>query len=283
MDRPLSLWGNKTLWSGYRLIKLRGRGSFGQVWEAATPEESKVALKFMQCRDSLAAAEEVRSIRRVRELSHPGLLSIDKVWADRGFVVVAMELAEGSLWDLLHVSRQDFGMALPQDQVIDYLTPVASALDFLNHEQHSIEGHRASIQHCDIKPANLLLCRDGIKIGDFGLASVHAADAVSHRKAGTLAYAAPEVFRGQLSRWTDQYALAVSYCELRTGRLPFARSPSRFGNTFTRSEPDLSLFSSGERAVIGKALRVTPRDRWPTCSQLFAELSRETCPNLEIA
>ncbi len=43
-----------------------------------------------------------------------------------------------------------------------------------------------------------------------------------------MAYAAPEVFRGQRSRWTDQYALAVSYCEVRGGRLPFANAPRPF-------------------------------------------------------
>lgn len=266
--RPISLWGGKPLAAGYRLITRRGQGGFGQVWEAESPDGRRIALKFIQCGDYFGATEEVRNILRVQQRAHPHLVHVEKVWADQGYVVVTMELAEGSLLDLLHLSRKEYGVALSRDHVCEYLLQAASALDFLNARTHRENGQTVGLQHCDIKPGNMLVCGDVLKLCDFGLASLLRSDLATHRRAGTLAYAAPEVFRQQLSQWTDQYSLAVSYYELRTGTLPFPRSPSRFGKGYKQSEPDLSLLPLDEGAILRRALSERPQDRWPTCTAL---------------
>lgn len=272
MVRPLSLWAGKPLWSGHRLVRLRGRGGFGQVWEAQTPDKRHIALKFIHCVDRFAAAEEVRNIMRIRELSHVNLVFIEKVWADSGYVGVTMELADGSLNDLLQLSCDEFSTPLAAKVACDYLRQAAVALDFLNAPQHMIAGRRVSIQHGDVKPGNLLAFGDKVKLCDFGLNGVVEGDMGIYRRAGTAAYAAPEIFRGQLSRWTDQHALAVTYHELRTGELPFAKSPTRFVDM--RPEPDLTLLPSPERQVIARALATRPHDRWASCGEMVAELTR---------
>lgn len=270
----MSLWGGKPLWSGYRLVRIRGKGGFGQVWEVDTADGERVALKFLQCGDHFAAAEEVRNIQRIRQLSHPNFVRIDKVWADRGYVVLAMELAEGSLADLLNVARDDFGGALPSDLVCEHLTQAARALDFLNERQHALEDRPVGIQHGDVKPGNLLLCGDRIKLCDFGLSRVMTDDVVSHRRSGTLAYAAPEVFRGQISRWADQFSLAVTYYELRTGKFPFPPMPTDTSRSYERPAPDLTHVTEGERTVLARALSVSQHERWPSCSAMMTELSK---------
>lgn len=274
VNRPLSLWGGKALWSGYQLIRMRGQGGFGQVWEATTPAGDPVALKFIRCGVNFAAAQEVRNITRVRRLDHPHLVRIHDVRADSGYVIVSMELADGSLADLLQVSRKEFGASLPPEHVCDHLAQAAQALDLLNAPIHDADGIRAGIQHGDVKPGNMLLFGDVVKLADFGLARVITANLVAHARAGTLAYAAPEVFGGQISRWADQYALAVSYVELRTGHLPFAKVPSRFGRNKTRMDPDLSLLPRAERDIVARALAKRPQDRWPSCSEMLAQLAK---------
>src|SRR5205823_6311166 len=101
------------------------------------------------------------------------------------------------------------------EQVSLNLTQAADALDFMNKRQHMLEGRRIAFQHCDVKPSNMLLFGDRVKLSDFGLASTTSSMMKSHSRSGTLEYAAPEVFQGRLSEWTDQYALAVTYCLLR--------------------------------------------------------------------
>jgi serine/threonine-protein kinase len=259
---------------GYRLRQLVGRGGFAEVWEAETAGGRKVALKFLPCGDSLAASREIRSIQSMRQLKHPHLIEIEQVWCHLGYIVVAMELAEGSLLDLLEAFLQEFGTPIVPEQVLLYLTQVAEGLDFLNNRQHYLDGRKVAFQHCDIKPSNILLFGETVKVSDYGLASATSSMVQGHRRAGTLDYAAPEIFQGRLSDWTDQYSLAVTYCELRAGRLPFNDTPATFVKGFVRMAPDLSMLPEAERPIVQRALNPTPQDRWPSCKDFIARLSK---------
>lgn len=274
MVRASTLCIGKDCCPGYELRRMRGRGSFGSVWEAVDEGERVVALKFLPCGDAASSANEIRSIQVVRKLRHPNLTRIEQVWCHRGYVGITMELADGSLQDLLDAYGSEFGTSLESKDVYFYLAQVAKALDFLNARQHLIEGKRASIQHCDIKPTNLLLFGEKVKLSDFGLASVTSTPVRSHRRAGTFAYAAPEVFQGRLSDWTDQYALAVSYCQLRAGQLPFPDPPKCNLSAYVRPTPDLTMLPTPERMVVARALAPVPQDRWPTCEEFMNQIRR---------
>lgn len=271
--RCSSLRTDKEICPGYQLGRLRGRGAFGSVWEAKTTTGRSVALKFLPCSDDLTAAQEIRSIQVVRQLRHPNLVRIDQVWCHRGYIVITMELADGSLYDLLEAYQAEYGTTLTPHDVCYYLGQVAAALDFLNARRHDADGQRVSVQHCDVKPTNLLLFGETVKLSDFGVSALTSAPVRAHRRAGTLGYAAPEVFQGRLSDWTDQYALAVTYCQLRSGRLPFPDTPRSFTAAYQRSAPDLSSLSDPERPIIARALAPAPQDRWPTCTELVRRLA----------
>lgn len=260
---------------GYRLRVLLGRGGYGEVWQAEVEDGRNVALKFMACDDRLAAAKEIRAIQTIRQLQHPGLVRIDQVWATSGYLVVAMELAEGSLADLLAAYQDEFGTAIGQEEVRLYLSQIADTLDFLNQRQHHVDGNLVAFQHCDVKPGNMLLFGETIKLCDFGLSSQSSARLQAHRKAGTLDYAAPEIFEGNLSAQSDQYALAISYCELRSGRIPFPKVNS-FRASWPRERPeaDLSMLTPPEQPIIARALERVPMSRWSSCAEMMAELTK---------
>ncbi|GIW79689.1 MAG: hypothetical protein KatS3mg105_1496 [Gemmatales bacterium] len=260
---------------GYKTIQLLGRGGYAEVWEAESPE-GRIALKFLLANDSLATSREIRSMQAIRTLQHPHLLRIDRIWVYENYIVIAMELAEGSLLDLLDAYQAEFGTPIVPEQVCMYLSQAADALDFLNKRQHHIDGQLVAIQHCDIKPNNLLIFGDVVKLADYGLSSttgtrggLHA-----HRRAGTLDYTAPEVFQGQLSDKSDQYSLAITYCQLRGGRLPFTDTPSKFDRNYVRPEPDLTMLPEAERPIIARALSRVPQDRWPSCTEMMTELAK---------
>jgi serine/threonine protein kinase len=260
---------------GVQLGQVLGKGGFAEVWEAKTAEGKSIALKFLPSRDDRATSSEIRAIELVRKLQHPGLIQIERVFLSLGYIVVWMELAEGSLTDLLDAYRTEFGTPIVPEQVCIYLSQVAEALDFMHARQHlQPDGQRVAIQHCDIKPSNMLLFGDTVKLADFGLSSITTAKRQGHRKAGTLDYTAPEVFRGELSDQTDQYALAVSYCLLRGGRLPFPDTPEKFSEAYVRPEPDLTMLGEAERPIVARALSVAPQNRWPTCLELISHLRK---------
>jgi serine/threonine protein kinase len=256
---------------GYCLRRALGRGGFAEVWEAKTSQGERVALKFLPLTGA-AARRELRSIQAVRQLNHPNLVRIDRVWCQPGYIVVVMERADASLLDLLDVAMTEMGTPITPEHVCHLLEQAATALDFLNAPRHAINGQRAAVQHRDVKPGNLLLFGETVKLSDFGTAALLTSPQSVCPSGGTVEYSAPEVFQGQVSERTDQYSLAVTYCHLRTGRLPFPDSPADFDRSYVRPTPDLSLLSCRERPVIARALAPLPRDRWRSCTDLVARL-----------
>jgi hypothetical protein len=77
---------------------------------------------------------------------------------------------------------------------------------------------------------------------------------------------------------TDQFALAVSYCMLRGGRLPFPDTPRDFAPGYVRPAPDLTMLTPAEQPAVARALSPVPQDRWPSCGELVAKLRRVTAP-----
>jgi serine/threonine protein kinase, bacterial len=268
------LYSGMEPYPGYRLRQVLGRGGFAEVWEAETPAGGTVALKFMVANDGLAAAKEIRSIQAIRNIEHPNLIRIEQVWCHLGYIIIAMELADGSLLDLLDAYLTEFRTPIVAEQVCQYLTEAAEGIDYLNSRTHLLDGRKVSFQHCDVKPSNLLLFGDTVKLADFGLAAPTTSPLKAHRRAGTLSFTAPEVFQGRLSDWTDQYSLGVTYCELRGGRLPFRDTPTTFVKGYTRPMPDLSMLPDLERPIVMRALNPVPQDRWPSCREFIARLSR---------
>jgi serine/threonine protein kinase len=268
-----SLYSGQSLSAGYRLRRPLGRGGFGEVWEAQARDGRPVAVKFMAC-GSASAAQELRSTLAICRLPHPNLVQIEDVWYEHGHLALAMELGEGSLLDLGEISRLELGGPLPADLVCGYLTQAAAALDFLNARTHRLERRVVGIQHGDVKPSNLLLFGEVVKLCDFGLATATGSPAVRHRRNGTPCYAAPEVFRGFLSDQTDQFALAVTYCELRGGRLPFNNAPKEFDPNYVHPAADLSMVGEPERPIVARALAPAAPDRWSSCGSFLRRLAR---------
>jgi serine/threonine protein kinase len=262
---------------GYSLEQRLGTGAFGEVWQATAPQGRVVALKFLPCDPDAATAREIRSLQAIVQLQHPNLIRTEHLWTFQGCVVVAMEMADGSLADLLDMYQSLTGAAVVPEHACLLFAEAADALDFLNARIHLINGRQVAIQHCDIKPKNLLLMGDTLKVADFGLATLMTANLETRGRAGTLEYCAPEVFNGLVSNHTDQYALAVSYCLIRGGRPPFRDTPSSFDSRYTRPRPDLDMLTVPERSLIARALDPVPQNRWPSCKALMSRLSRIFC------
>ena len=259
---------------GYRLLALRGRGAFATVWEASTPSGQLVALKFMSSATAAQTAREIRSLQSIRELSHDNLLKIRQVWSLPGCIVIAMDLAEASLMDLLEVYLDELGHAIEVPKLATYLVEIASALDFLNARKHRIDGRLVGLQHGDIKPNNILLRGDRALLADYGLATPTSGAVTPCPRHGTAEYTAPEVFQGSLTERSDQFSLAVTWHVLTTGTFPYPEPPRDREKLrgYVRPDPDLSRLGTAERIALARALSPIPQDRYPTCTELMTGL-----------
>ena len=151
--------------------------------------------------------------------------------------------------DRLRECRAQGLPGLPRDELLGYMDELARAVDFLNEPRHQAgDGGLVGVQHRDIKPHNIFLVGGSVRLADFGLAKVLEASSASHTGSMSPHYVAPEVLEGRVSRWTDQYSLAVTYAQLRTGRLPFAGdSIDQVIYAHLHEPPDLSGLPEEER------------------------------------
>jgi hypothetical protein len=252
---------------GYRLERKIGHGGFGEVWRASGPGGRSVAIKCVPL-GGTGERGELRAADLLLDVRHPNLIALHAARSTAWHLILVMELADRTLGDRLAEARKAGHAGIPRDELLAYMAQAAEALDFLN----AGAADRPATQHRDVKPHNLLLADGTLKIADFGLARCLENSITHHTGCHTPVYAAPEFFKNQVSSRSDQYCLAVTYCELAGGRLPFQGSIYRITDGHQRGEPDLSMLPAEERPVVRRALAKTPKHRWPTCAALVAAL-----------
>jgi len=219
----------------YRLIERLGQGGMGEVWKASHQLLARqAAIKFIRPESFLgmSTVESERMIRRF-ELEAKTTASLSSAHtvelydfgvADDGTFYYIMELLDGFDLDLL-VRR--FG-PLPPARVVHFMAQMCESLE---------EAHEKGLIHRDVKPANVYVCRSGlrhdfIKVLDFGLVAHHGPPAPPEQRLtlpefaiGTPAYMAPEVARGQdVDRRSDLYGLGCVAYWLIAGRQVFEGS-----------------------------------------------------------
>ena len=198
-------------------------------------------------------------------------------------LVIAMALADKSLSDRLEECRNDRLDGVSPFELLGYLHEAAKGLDFLNLETHAVGSSRCSVTHCDVKPANIMLMGGSIVVSDFGVAQARAESqsvATGTSLGGTAAYMGPELFDSKPTRSSDQYALAVTYYELRTGRLPFEKTSFvAILETAKAGTQDFSAVSDAERRVLKKATSSNPEQRYASCVKFVAALDKALNPD----
>ncbi len=253
---------------GYILRNKLGAGGYGEVWLADAPGGLKKAIKFVHGNiDENRASGELKSLQRVRQVNHPFILSLERIEVVDGQLIIVTELAQGSLHDRFVEFQQKGFVGIMRERLIGYMKDTAEGLDFLC-QQHDL-------QHLDVKPANLLLVADRVKVADFGLIKDIQSNSLSVMGGLTPTYAAPEMFDGRPGRFSDQYSLAIVYQELLTGTLPFrGRTTAQLANEHLNKAPNLESIPLLERPILSKALAKRPQLRFSDSREFVAALER---------
>src|SRR5438094_1388327 len=257
---------------GYKLIERLGGGGFGEVWKCEAPGGLLKAIKFVYgdlqtaSPDGQRAEQELKALSRVKTVRHPYILSLERYDIIDGQLLIVMELADRNLWDRFKECRVQGLPGIPRDELLGYMEESAEALDLMNNQYQ--------LQHLDIKPQNLFLVYQHVKVADFGLVKDLEGMQASVTGGVTPVYAAPETFDGWVSRFSDQYSLAIVYQELLTGVRPFSGTTVRqLILQHLQNAPNLAPLSPVDRPAVQRALAKNPEERWPTC-QAFVESLR---------
>jgi serine/threonine protein kinase len=202
-----------------QLVRIIGRGAFGEVWVAKYRRVDAAVKKVRSDRpgeveDALEGM--VKELTVWKKLSYPYVVQLFGCCTTTDSPMLVMELcSRGSLHALVHGVEP-----LSLRAKTKYALHVAMGMDYL---------HARDIVHRDLKPHNVVLSDDDkAKVTDFGLARVRTGNSLSGSSSssggGTSMYMSPERFEpgGKASKPSDVYSFSVVVWELFTRRVPFA-------------------------------------------------------------
>jgi serine/threonine-protein kinase len=247
----------------YEVGRLLGSGAMGQVYQARhVTLHRDVALKvlpktFANDRERLARLK--REAQLLAAVNHRNIAAVFGYEESDGIHAIVLELVEGPT-----LAERIAGGPLALHEALAIARQIASALE---------AAHDKGIIHRDPKPANVIVCRDGVaKVLDFGLAkagdtadpsllsaspNVTAVDGFDRTILGTPAYMSPEQVRGQpLDRRTDMWSFGCVLYEMLTGRRAFAgETISDTMAAILEHRPDFSILPADVPPAIAGLLR----------------------------
>ncbi|MBX5482032.1 MAG: SUMF1/EgtB/PvdO family nonheme iron enzyme [Myxococcaceae bacterium] len=254
----------------YEIKDVVGAGPVGFVFRAADRQvDVEVALKVVNPRLVQTPDERrqfARTIRLGRKLGHQNLLRVYEEGEDHDRPFFTMQFLEGltlrKIIDLRVQKNEYFSLR----EIEPILGQIASALD---------GAHKVGA-HSNLKPENVIVLPDLLKVGDFGLAlaipHLPFVQAAKQRKADR--YLAPEYVQGhEVDQRADIYSLGVILGEMLSGLTPDGAIPE-----LARRNPEVPPQLEG---LYRKTLNSNPLARPKTATELFeefAEITRRVSP-----
>ena len=257
----------------FRIVERIGAGGMATVFKAYQPNLDRyVAIKVLpayHAKDPVFVKRFVQEARAVAKLVHPNILQIHDFGDQDNITYIVMEYVDGG------TLKDRLKRALPVPEAIDYMIQAAEGLDC---------AHRNGIIHRDVKPANMLLRKDGyLLLSDFGIAKILEGTTNLTRVGtgiGTPQYMSPEQGTGQaVDRRSDIYSLGIVLFHCLTGRVPYtADNPLTITVKHLNDPLPVELLrSAGVPApieqVVVKMTAKAAQDRYQTTDELITALT----------
>lgn len=202
---------------GHYLIDRKiGSGGMGNVYLARHEETGEVVavkeLPASMAREEGFVHRFSREIEAMQKLNCPNIVKLIESGSDDGTYFYSMEYIDGeTLTSRLRRERK-----IPWEQAVELARQICMGLK---------HAHDAGVVHRDLKPSNLMLTKDGtVKIADFGVAQVFAADRLTLTGGviGTAEFMSPEQVTGsRADKRSDLYSLGAVLYTMIVGQPPF--------------------------------------------------------------
>lgn len=259
----------------YRVDELIGRGGMASVYRGHDEMLSReVALKVLNP-DADHSVERFRTeALALARIGHPGIAAVYQLLQHDDHLVMAMELVRG---ETLHQLCARDG-AQPPIRAAEICMEALAALT---------RAHGAGVVHRDLKPTNLMMTGEGLKIMDFGIARLEgtARLTLAGMAMGTPAYMAPEQIQGkEVDARTDLYTMGVLFYWLVTGALPFrgetqyAMVQAQLNDPPTPAASVKPELPSWVDTIVTRALQKHPEQRFQTALDFHEALRRCVAP-----
>jgi len=255
----------------YEIRDVLGKGASGTVYVGRRSDGVDVAVKVLSAL-AMGNADFRRAVPRefdaLAKLSHPGVISVNKMGTIADVLFIEMEWIDGPTLD----ATLEVGRPLDFAHAVMIAAAVSDALAYC---------HEAGVVHRDVKTSNILMrgVEDPV-LFDFGLAQ-DATDphAEPGRLYATPMTASPEQIRaeGLVDGRADIYALGVTLFRLATGKLPFYGERMDLLRLHASAEPPTPASINKHvpdelAAIIERAMKKDPNDRFDTATEMAEEL-----------
>jgi hypothetical protein len=262
----------------YEIVAIIGSGGMGEVYRAMDTRLNRtVAIKVLP--PSLATRLEHRQrfeteARAISSLNHPHICALYDIGCIDNVDYMVMEFLEGE-----SLAERLTRGPLPFAEALRFAGQIAEALE---------QAHQHGVTHRDLKPGNVVICRSGVKLLDFGLARLQVREGLSSENAPTVAttregmilgtpqYMSPEqIDGGPVDARTDIFAFGSVLYEMLTGRKAFAgESLSLLMAAVARAEHAAlpGDFPPALQYLLQRCWRRPPEERWQSIADVRALL-----------
>ena len=264
--------GRRTI-GRYEVLRRLRAGGMGTLYLARDPDLDRLlAIKFLN--DDLTSDPELRErfsreARAAARLRHANIITVFDVGETGSRPFIAMEYVPGE--SLAEMVARRASLSLPQK--------LALADDLCNGLAHA---HDAGVVHRDVKPANLMIDRDGtLRIVDFGIAHLSESTMTEDKVLGTVNYMSPEQLTGRpVDQRTDVFAVGAVLYELLTGHKAFPGGMREgvldriLTGTPEPLQPICAAIDAGLSRIVGRALQKDPAARYQNLHEMRRDIGR---------
>jgi serine/threonine protein kinase/Tol biopolymer transport system component len=265
----------------YRVETFLGRGGMSEVYKVFDVQRAVyLAMKVLNtdlAGDQVFMQRFLQEAQALEMLQHPNIVRFYGLVKASGHAFILMDFIDGlTLNKVIGMKKHKH---LSMERIVDILRPVCAALYY---------AHQMGMVHCDIKPANIMIHRNGtVYLADFGIAQMTAVTKQAPISVGTPAYIAPEQLSDQqVTPAADIYSLGVVLYEMLTGgQRPFSGESAKTTGSITKKiiwekqhlpAPSPRKYnrqiSPALEAVVLRCLERDPKQRFSTTLELLYAL-----------
>ncbi|TQV76511.1 serine/threonine protein kinase [Aliikangiella marina] len=261
------------------LDSVLGSGGMGTVYKAkdlrkveAHDANPYVAVKvlnsdFKQHPNAFISLQ--REASRSHLLSHPNIVTVHDFDRDGNTIYMTMELLKGEALDSYLYRNRD--KTINKEMALKIVGQFCRALQY---------AHQKGIVHCDLKPANIFISDNGVKVLDFGIARLASESKLTDQfDAGSLgamtpAYASLEMMQQKKPEASDDvYAAAIITYKLLTGRHPYNEQPAVAALGLKMQPERIDGLTKRQWKALLKGLALKREERTQTIQEFYQELT----------
>lgn len=267
----------------YIVLDMIGQGGMGYVYLVRDTLKGNIEIALKTIKEKISKNHDYLTVFKqefeiMTRLKHPNLINVYNFGFDdqRVCYYITMEYLKGLT--LKHMLTSF--LPIEKQNAIDIVVKLCRGLEFI---------HSRNIVSRDIKPSNISIDKDKVKLMDFGISDLGEVD--QNKIKGSLLYIAPEILLGEADHRIDIYSLGIVFLQMLTGRILYQETKATSILNIIKDEhlfsynQDLALDNIQDdkiKAIISRMIAYNKNERYYSCSEIINDINAKMGLSYEI-